>query len=317
MKTKTYKSNVIYKSFSLLLILFVLLCQPGFASVGEKITTEDLLYDNVKDAIDAGLSVRPPNFKTYTEIADKIGLFSSRSVYTINKLGLNQNKGTTYVRETTDQSSAIVGSIGYREIVYVYNITNGCYFIKYKTPTTYKYGYILTANISIPGSTYSLSKPISSGYISQDYLVNGHTGIDVAGVYHADVNAIDTGLSDFNQVRWTNLDNNVTYLISYGNYVKQEVSAGSSDLLAYYAHLSSFSGVSTPSYPSLQKSASEVNGAQTYTLKSETRYSGNKIGETGNVGNSYGEHLHFEMRENNTIVDPFDYVLFPDVGYIN
>jgi murein DD-endopeptidase MepM/ murein hydrolase activator NlpD len=315
MKIKIHKSNIVSKSF-ILLILMILICQTGFASVDERITNEDLLYDNVKDAVDAGLSVRPPNYKTYSGITDKIGLLSSRSVYTINKLGLNQNQGTTYVRETTDQTSAIVGSIGYREIVYVYNITNGCYFIKYKTPTTYKYGYILTANVSIPGSTYSLSKPIGSGYISQDYLVNGHTGIDIAGIYHADVNAIDTGGSYFNQVRWKNPDNNVTYLISYGNYVKQNVSAGGKSLLAYYAHLSSFSGVNTPSYPSLQKSASEVSGEQTYTLKYETRYSGDKIGETGNVGNSYGEHLHFEMRENNTIVDPFDYVLFPDIGYI-
>ncbi|MCI9639368.1 MAG: peptidoglycan DD-metalloendopeptidase family protein [Emergencia sp.] len=37
-------------------------------------------------------------------------------------------------------------------------------------------------------------------------------------------------------------------------------------------------------------------------------YQGQKIGEVGNTGNSYGSHCHFEIVKNGTAVDPFNYL---------
>ena len=37
-------------------------------------------------------------------------------------------------------------------------------------------------------------------------------------------------------------------------------------------------------------------------------YQGQKIGEVGNTGNSFGSHCHFEVRINGSPKNPFDYV---------
>jgi len=74
------------------------------------------------------------------------------------------------------------------------------------------------------------------------------------------------------------------YSAVYGNYVKVQ-HAG--DFLSFYAHLS------------------KIN------VKEGKRVSmGDQIGKVGNTGYSTGAHLHFELRRQGRIIDPFDYLSF-------
>lgn len=70
----------------------------------------------------------------------------------------------------------------------------------------------------------------------------------------------------------------------YGNYVKVQHADG---FWTFYGHLSR---------------ATVKKGAKVKM--------GQKIALSGNTGNSTGPHLHFEVRHNNSILNPFDYVAF-------
>lgn len=113
---------------------------------------------------------------------------------------------------------------------------------------------------------------------------NGHTGVDIVGkeglpeiIAHSDgvVYAIQDGK-----------DNNIktTGVASYGNYVKIKHANG---MYTLYAHL--------------KKGLKVKKGKQVRM--------GQVLGVEGNSGNSYGVHLHFEVRnKDNYVIDPTPYI---------
>lgn len=113
---------------------------------------------------------------------------------------------------------------------------------------------------------------------------NGHTGVDIVGkeglpeiIAHSDgvVYAIQDGK-----------DNNIktTGVASYGNYVQIKHANG---MYTLYAHL--------------KKGLKVKKGKQVRM--------GQVLGVEGNSGNSYGVHLHFEVRnKDNYVIDPTPYI---------
>lgn len=100
---------------------------------------------------------------------------------------------------------------------------------------------------------------------------SGHKGIDIAGPAGSPVVAAHAGRVSATSGHWT-----------YGNVVMIDNGDG---VLTLYAHLSS----------------SCVSVGQTVAQ-------GQKIGAVGSTGNSTGNHLHFEVRVNNVLQNPFNFV---------
>ena len=101
-----------------------------------------------------------------------------------------------------------------------------------------------------------------------------HLGIDLACANGTDVFAANSGTVLKSEMHW-----------SYGNYVLIDHGGGISTL---YAHMSD-----------RQVSAGDTVSA------------GQIIGHVGLTGNTFGYHLHFEVRENGTVVNPRNYLTFP------
>ncbi|MZP28346.1 peptidoglycan DD-metalloendopeptidase family protein [Heliobacterium undosum] len=170
-----------------------------------------------------------------------------------------------------------------------------------------KRGYVQTSKINVPWFTYQYSKPITTGSRTNDF--GSHAGIDIGVSSGASVYAITSGSAKYRTAY--EVIGTTRYAVSYGNFV--ELTFGSNK--AIYAHLSSFAPYTAPSYPN----TSPPRGASTNTLYIEhgtiTVSSGTRLGATGNSGNSSGPHLHFEIKEGTTSVDPYKYVLFPKMPW--
>lgn len=120
------------------------------------------------------------------------------------------------------------------------------------------------------------SKKISSPYGSRINPVTGrsetHKGVDIAGVfYSSNVIAAKAGTVIISQ-----------YGSSYGNYVVVSHGTGNTTL---YAHLS-------------KRSVSVGDVVSQGTV----------LGVTGSTGNSTGPHLHFEITEGGSRIDPLKYL---------
>lgn len=120
--------------------------------------------------------------------------------------------------------------------------------------------------------------------ITQNYGKN-HVGVDIVGTTGGAsyIKAHSDGVV-YNVVDGKNNDKNSSGVNSYGNYIQLKHSDGYYTL---YAHL---------------KKGLKLK-------KGDVVKEGSVIGTMGNSGNSYGTHLHFEVRNpNNYVIDPTKYL---------
>jgi murein DD-endopeptidase MepM/ murein hydrolase activator NlpD len=115
--------------------------------------------------------------------------------------------------------------------------------------------------------------PVSSGYISVGLGgYPGHTGLDIAGPAGTPIYASASGT--VTKAKWTYYGYGVHCVIDHGN-----------GYTTLYAHMSDM-------YVSVGTQVSK----------------GQVIGARGRTGNSSGNHLHFEVRLNNVVKNPLNYV---------
>lgn len=113
--------------------------------------------------------------------------------------------------------------------------------------------------------------PTGARYLSgYNYGENGHNGIDIAATEGVPIYAADNGVVTMAQGGWN---------YGYGNVVQIDHGNG---FVTIYAHLS----------------AINVGQCQSITA-------GAMIGAAGNTGNSQGAHLHFEIRQNGSPINPW------------
>jgi murein DD-endopeptidase MepM/ murein hydrolase activator NlpD len=115
--------------------------------------------------------------------------------------------------------------------------------------------------------------PAGNHFLSGNDYWSGHLGIDIAGADGSPVYAADSGVVTLASNGWNG---------GYGNVIMIDHGNGYATL---YGHLS------------------QINVAVCQSVGA-----GQTIGAIGNTGNSFGSHLHFEVRENGGFVNPW-YVL--------
>jgi murein DD-endopeptidase MepM/ murein hydrolase activator NlpD len=115
--------------------------------------------------------------------------------------------------------------------------------------------------------------PAANHYLSGNDYWSGHLGIDIAAGEGAAVYAADSGVVTMASSGWNG---------GYGNVIQINHGNGYTTL---YAHLS------------------QIN-----VFVCQSVSAGNLIGLSGNTGNSFGAHLHFEVRQGGGFINPW-YVL--------
>lgn len=123
-----------------------------------------------------------------------------------------------------------------------------------------------------PVGSHKISSPFGSRSSPGGVGSTNHKGVDIAGVgYSTEVHAAKAGTVIVSQ-----------YSNSYGNYVVVSHSSGNTTL---YAHMSS----------------RKVSVGDTVAQ-------GDTLGITGSTGHSTGPHLHFEITENGSRINPLTYL---------
>jgi murein DD-endopeptidase MepM/ murein hydrolase activator NlpD len=112
--------------------------------------------------------------------------------------------------------------------------------------------------------------PVANHYVSGNDYYGGHLGIDLAGSEGSPVYAADAGVVIRAASGWNG---------GYGNVVVIDHGNG---FATVYAHLS-------------QINVTVCQGVGQGTV----------IGAVGNTGNSFGAHLHFEVRQNGGFINPW------------
>ncbi len=115
--------------------------------------------------------------------------------------------------------------------------------------------------------------PSVNNYLSGSDFSGGHPGIDIAADEGSPIFAADSGVVTMSQDGWNS---------GYGSVVQIDHGNG---FVTVYAHLS----------------VRNVNKCQVVS-------GGTPIGAAGNTGNSFGAHLHFEIRLGSARVNPWDYL---------
>lgn len=239
---------------------------------------------------------------------------------TSDVLGYITATGNTYVYLNKDIGTQ-VGFVSYRAIVYVYSFSGNYAYIQFKNENgVLTRGYITNTAVYTPASGWAT--PITKGKVTQYYGdtatdPNGHTGTDVGGHggSHPEVYAVFNGTAEFREtVRYYPDHSGSDIFADYGKHIR--LSSGSYTVI--YGHLDSF-GCSVPSnnYDSEGYPVSgEVSNLpkRTNSIATKTVSKGTTLGRVGTTGKSTGIHLHFEVRVNGTITDPFTYVVFPKVS---
>jgi murein DD-endopeptidase MepM/ murein hydrolase activator NlpD len=139
-----------------------------------------------------------------------------------------------------------------------------------------KSGTAKVGNSSCSGGAYGSGGfiwPAINHFLSGNDYWSGHLGIDIAGAEGSSVLAADSGVVTLASGGWNG---------GYGNVVMIDHGNGYATL---YGHLS------------------QINVSICQSVGQ-----GQTIGAIGNTGNSFGAHLHFEVRQNGGFVNPW-YVL--------
>jgi len=117
------------------------------------------------------------------------------------------------------------------------------------------------------------SWPAANHFLSGNDFSSSHGGIDIAASEGNAVYAADSGVVSMSQDGWN---------FGYGNVIQIDHGNG---FVTLYAHLS-----------------------LRIVQKCQSVFGGQMIGSAGNTGNSFGAHLHFEIRKGGVHVNPWNYL---------
>ncbi|MCF6277700.1 MAG: M23 family metallopeptidase [Anaerolineales bacterium] len=115
--------------------------------------------------------------------------------------------------------------------------------------------------------------PTANRYLSGNDFWSGHLALDIAAPQGSGIFAADSGVVTMAQGGWN---------YGYGNVIAIDHGNGFATL---YAHLS------------------QINVSVCQSV-----YAGQLIGASGNTGNSFGAHLHFEIRNNGAFENPWNWL---------
>ncbi len=258
---------------------------------------------------DYGMEYSTPEFPfTFIQAHTNDSRMDSVMRFGIVEYGYVNSTSNVDVYSSVDKTNKI-GFVGYRERVYVlyYSGDHTMYYIEFMNVNTCDRGFVDVSKITIPTSW---ERPITTGSISQDFMENNHAGIDVAAPTGTDVYAVKNVQHESRVL--TGIVNGNRKLVNYGNHIVCTIS----DNTVIYGHLSSFANGEASTLDSYR---SRFTGSKTLEPKATwTPDAGDAIGGVGNTGWSTGNHLHFEVYKTSstgTKVDPFRFVVFPDIGY--